>query len=50
MKRILKRRTRIIKKFTRDPDHCMVLVMSYMISSAGLNLQALCHNLHLFTG
>ncbi|OJZ89696.1 hypothetical protein ASPFODRAFT_204661 [Aspergillus luchuensis CBS 106.47] len=35
------------KIFTKGPNNCMVLVMSYLISSAGLDLQALCRNLHL---
>ncbi|PWY66464.1 putative DNA repair helicase rad5,16, partial [Aspergillus heteromorphus CBS 117.55] len=42
-------RSIIVKSFTRDPDKCMVLVMSYLVSSAGLNLQNLCRNLHLFS-
>lgn len=42
-------RTRIVKRFIRDPNDCMVLVMSYLISSAGLNLQAMCRNVHLFS-
>ncbi|RAK88517.1 hypothetical protein BO79DRAFT_217837 [Aspergillus costaricaensis CBS 115574] len=35
----------IVKSFTRDLDKCMLLVMSYLVSSAGLNLQNLCYNL-----
>ncbi|RAH52699.1 hypothetical protein BO85DRAFT_492824 [Aspergillus piperis CBS 112811] len=38
-------RSIIVKWFIRDLDKCMVLVMSYLVSSAGLNLQTLCHNL-----
>lgn len=38
-------RSIIVKSFTWDPDKWMVLVMSYSVSSAGLNLQNLCHNL-----
>lgn len=39
----------LCKVVARQPNNCMVLVMSYLISSAGLNLQGLCHNLHLFS-
>ncbi|PWY65470.1 hypothetical protein BO83DRAFT_392111 [Aspergillus eucalypticola CBS 122712] len=38
-------RSNIVKSFTQDLDKCMVLVMSYLVSSAGRNLQNLCHNL-----
>ncbi|KAE8357873.1 P-loop containing nucleoside triphosphate hydrolase protein [Aspergillus caelatus] len=42
-------RTRLIDEFTMQEDKCMVLISTFSISSAGLNLQKLCRNAHLFS-
>lgn len=38
----------LIQRFTTLRDECMVLVCNYSIGSAGLNLQGLCRNVHIF--
>ncbi|RAL01276.1 putative DNA repair helicase rad5,16 [Aspergillus ibericus CBS 121593] len=42
-------RAALLYKFTEIPDKCMVLVCNYMLNTAGLNLQSLCRNVHLFS-
>lgn len=42
-------RASLVQRFTRDPKSCMVLVCTYSVSSAGLNLQNLCRNVHIFS-
>ncbi|WEW58547.1 hypothetical protein PRK78_004015 [Emydomyces testavorans] len=38
----------ICRRFDRDRSSCPVLVCSYSVNPAGLNLQHLCQNVHLF--
>lgn len=42
-------RASLINEFTTERDKCMVLICSYSINAAGLNLQQLCRNVHLFS-
>ncbi|PYI11513.1 putative DNA repair helicase rad5,16 [Aspergillus sclerotiicarbonarius CBS 121057] len=42
-------RAALLYRFTEIPDKCMVLVCNYMLNTAGLNLQSLCRNVHLFS-
>lgn len=42
-------RSVLVDRFTREPNSCKVLVCSYNVNSAGLNLQNLCRNVHLFS-
>lgn len=42
-------RTALIHKFTTERERCMVLIYSYSVNAAGLNLQSLCRNVHLFS-
>jgi hypothetical protein len=42
-------RAELVKNFMEKPHTSMVLVMSYLVNSAGLNLQRLCRNVHLFS-
>ncbi|KAF5854714.1 hypothetical protein ETB97_000849, partial [Aspergillus alliaceus] len=42
-------REQIISDFTTERTKCMVLICSYGVNSAGLNLQTLCRNVHLFS-
>lgn len=37
-------RQELVKKFTQDPDKCVVWVGSFSVGSVGLNLQAMCHH------
>jgi hypothetical protein len=39
---------KLLCQFTKEHDKCMVLICTYSVNSAGLNLQSLCHNVHLF--
>lgn len=41
-------RHELIRDFTTKPSECMVLVCSYYVNCSGLNLQAICRNVHLF--
>ena len=42
-------RSVLVDQFTRDPLSCTVLICSYNVNAAGLNLQNLCRNVHLFS-
>lgn len=39
----------LIKQFTWDAASCSVLVCSYGVNAAGLNLQNMCQNIHLYS-
>lgn len=41
-------RNNLIKDFNTNRDSTMVLVCSYSVNSAGMNLQGMCRNVHLF--
>lgn len=42
-------RAALVQRFTRERQLCPVLVCSYGVNAAGLNLQNLCRNVHLFS-
>jgi hypothetical protein len=42
-------RASLIHEFTTERDKCMALVCSFSVNAAGLNLQQLCRNVHLFS-
>jgi SNF2 family DNA or RNA helicase len=42
------RGSELIETFNTKPDKCMVPVCLYGVSASGLNLQSMCHNVHLF--
>ena len=42
------KRTQTTALFNESHDQCMVLVCSYSVNSAGMNLQHMCQNVHLF--
>lgn len=42
-------RAEMITAFTTRATDCMVLLCSYSVDSSGLNLQAFCRNVHLFS-
>ncbi|PIG82055.1 hypothetical protein AARAC_000260 [Aspergillus arachidicola] len=42
-------RGKLIEKFNHSPSECMVLINSFSVNSAGLNLQNQCRNVHLFS-
>lgn len=42
-------RAELITTFTKRATECMVLLCSYSVDSSGLNLQAFCRNVHLFS-
>jgi len=44
----IKEREELVREFNEEPNKCMVLVCSYAVNSAGLNLQYRCRNTHLF--
>ncbi|PIG80565.1 hypothetical protein AARAC_003248 [Aspergillus arachidicola] len=44
-----KERDEIVRTFNGPGDKVMVLVMSYLVNSASLNLQRYCHHVHLFS-
>lgn len=39
----------LVQRFTQEPHSYLVLVCSYSMNTVGLNLQNLCHNVHLFS-
>ncbi|GKZ61541.1 hypothetical protein AnigIFM49718_008260 [Aspergillus niger] len=44
-----KERNDMVNNFNTHRDSYMILIMSYLVNSAGLNLQRFCRNVHLFS-
>jgi hypothetical protein len=40
---------KLLRQFIKEHKKCIVLICIYSVNLAGLNLQSLCHNVHLFT-
>ncbi|GAB1199547.1 hypothetical protein APSETT444_008897 [Aspergillus pseudonomiae] len=42
-------RMNLVERFTQKRDECMVLICTYNVNAAGINLQNLCRNVHLLS-